>query len=581
MSPFARLDLRHPSGALLLQGFQLPGGDAFTAAMARAGGLGVLRLPAFPDAEEIRARLRALRAEGGWIGLDVKGLLGEAERVLEVAKEEGVSFLLHGSSLKAELRKRLSNCTIPRLAVTHSWEEAKAAEGDGASGVVMQGEPQGGRLADWRERVALPFLASVEHSLQEAKTYLAEGMAGLQLRSPACFRGEGLGGFATRLRERMGALASHLEQVEAPLPSLKIRDIELTYPIIQGGMGVGVSWEGLAGAVARTGCGGVVSAIGTGYRYGTVEMIQGRPKDPTQLNHAPSLSRILHEARERSGGKGAVGVNVLCAIHDYGRVVHEAAEAGAQFVISGAGLPLALPEQVGREDVALIPIVSSARALGLLCKQWRRKYNRLPDAVVLEGPLSGGHQGFSLEQCEDPAFSLEALLPSILEERDRWGDFPVIVAGGVWDHEDIRRYIAMGAGGVQMGTRFIGTFECDAAEAFKSVILKATQADIGFMKSPVGMPARGVRTALQRAIEAGTAPKVKCISNCLQPCSKGEGAREAGYCIADRLSDAWKGNLETGLFFSGSNGYRLKDLVTVHELVEELTEDWGLQKLTH
>jgi nitronate monooxygenase len=579
MSPFARLDLRHPSGALLLQGFQLPGGDAFTAAMARAGGLGVLRLPAFPDAEEIRARLRALRAEGGWIGLDVKGLLGEAERVLEVAKEEGVSFLLHGASLKAELRKRLSTCTIPRLVLTRSWEEAKAAEGEGASGLVMQGEPGSGRLAEWRTRVGLPLLASVENSLQEAKAYLAQGVAGLQLRSPACFRGDGLGSFTARLRERLGALGDRLEQDQAPLPPLRIRDLELTYPIIQGGMGVGVSWEGLAGAVASAGCGGVVSAIGTGYRYGTVDMIQGRPKDPTQLNHAPSLARILGEARERSGGRGAVGVNVLCAIQDYGRVVHEAAESGAQFVISGAGLPLSLPEQVGREDVALIPIISSARALGLLCKQWRRKYDRLPDAVVLEGPLSGGHQGFSLEQCADPTFSLEALLPSVLEERDRWGTFPVIVAGGIWDQEDIRRFLTLGASGVQMGTRFIGTFECDASEAFKSVILKATDADIGFMKSPVGMPARGVFTALQRAIEAGTAPKVKCISNCLQPCGKGEGAKTAGYCIADRLSDAWKGDLETGLFFSGSNGGRLKDLVTVRELVEELTGDWGLQRL--
>ncbi len=539
----------------------------------------MLRLPAFPDAEEIRARLRALRAEGGWIGLDVKGLLGEAERILDVAKEEGVSFLLHGASLKTELRKRLSTCSIPRLALTRSWEEAKTAEEEGASGLVMQSESGGGRIAEWRSRVGLPLLASVEHSLQEAKAYLAQGVAGLQLRSPACFRGEGLGSFTARIRERLGVFAERLEQEESPLPSLRIRDLELTYPILQGGMGVGVSWEGLAGAVARAGCGGVVSAIGTGYRYGTVDMIQGRPKDPTQLNHAPSLTRILGEARERSGGRGAVGVNVLCAIQDYGRVVREAAESGAQFVISGAGLPLNLPEQVGREDVALIPIVSSARALGLLCKQWRRKYDRLPDAVVLEGPLSGGHQGFSLEQCADPAFSLEALLPSVLEERDRWGSFPVIVAGGIWDQEDIRRFLSLGASGVQMGTRFIGTFECDASETFKTVILKATEADIGFMKSPVGMPARGVFTALQRAISEGTAPKVKCISNCLQPCGRGEGAKAAGYCIADRLSDAWKGDLEKGLFFSGANGGRLKELVTVRELVEELTGDWGLQRL--
>ena len=186
-----------------------------------------------------------------------------------------------------------------------------------------------------------------------------------------------------------------------------------------------------------------------------------------------------------------MGVNILCAINEYERVVRESVEAGAQLIISGAGLPLSLPDYVGDRDVALVPIVSSARALKLICKTWERKFHRLPDAVVLEGPESGGHQGFSLEQCADPAFALDALLPSVLEERDQWGAFPVIAAGGVWDRADIDRLMAMGAGGVQMATRFIGTFECDAHAEFKEVILQSSRSTIALHGSPVGMPARG------------------------------------------------------------------------------------------
>ncbi len=152
------------------------------------------------------------------------------------------------------------------------------------------------------------------------------------------------------------------------------------------------------------------------------------------------------------------------------------------------------------------------------------------------------------------------------------------VAGGVWDRADIERFIALGAGGVQMGTRFVGTFECDAHPRFKDTLLQAGEEDIVLMKSPVGMPARGVRTRLQARIETGTAPRIACISQCLMPCEAGRGAREAGYCIADRLGDAWNGDQETGLFFSGSNGSRLKELVSVRDLVEELTQDPGLSR---
>ena len=364
------------------------------------------------------------------------------------------------------------------------------------------------------------------------------------------------------------------------MPRLRIRNLDLAYPIQQGGMGVGISWEGLAGAVAETGCVGLVSAIGTGY-HGSAnpKMRLGRPDGTDSLNPPKALEWILRAARERSEGRGAVGVNILCAIEGYEAAVKASLAGGAQVIVSGAGLPLALPGYVGDADVALVPIVSSARALNLICKQWQRKYSRLPDAVVLEGPESGGHQGFSHDGCLDPAHTLENILPSILAERDNWGDFPVLVAGGVWDHADIQRFLTLGASGVQMGTRFIGTFECDASPIFKEVILRARAEDIGLMKSPVGLPARGVRTSLQRRIEAGTAPAIRCVSNCLSPCGHGKGAAAVGYCIADRLADAMQGDQENGLFFTGSNGAKLRDLISVRDLIEELTQDPGLQRL--
>ncbi len=220
-------------------------------------------------------------------------------------------------------------------------------------------------------------------------------------------------------------------------------------------------------------------------------------------------------------------------------------------------------------DVALVPIVSSARALKLICKKWKR-YDKLPDAVIVEGPLSGGHQGFTYEQCFMEEYQLENIIPPIIEEAKEWGDFPVIAAGGVWDKKDIDKFLALGCAGVQMGTRFLGTYECDAHPNFKKVILEAKEEDIKLLKSPVGLPARGVLTSLQTKIAEGTAPKVVCISNCVAPCHRGEEAKAVGYCIADRLSDAYNGDIDNGLFFTGSNGYRVTELVSVHNLMDKL-----------
>ncbi|MBD3808531.1 MAG: nitronate monooxygenase, partial [Epsilonproteobacteria bacterium] len=191
-------------------------------------------------------------------------------------------------------------------------------------------------------------------------------------------------------------------------------------------------------------------------------------------------------------------------------------------------------------------------------------------AVIVEGPLSGGHQGFKYDECFLPENQLEAILPPVVEEAKEWGNMPVIAAGGIWDNSDIKKMFALGASGVQMGTRFIGTYECDASDKFKQVILDSKEEDIKLFKSPVGYPARGVKTNLHRMIEEGIAPKVACISNCVAPCHHGVEAKAVGYCIADRLSDAYDGDLSKGLFFTGSNGYRLNEIISVKELLDKL-----------
>ncbi len=356
---------------------------------------------------------------------------------------------------------------------------------------------------------------------------------------------------------------------------LKIGKYTIEKPIVQGGMGVGISWDKLAGSVSKEGGLGVISAVGTGYyedKKHAQKLVADRPLDAANFYSKEGLKAIIDNARKICGDK-PLAANILYAINDYGRVVRDACEAGIDIIITGAGLPTNMPEFTeGYPDVALVPIVSSPKALTIICKRWQKRYNRLPDAVVLEGPKSGGHQGFTYEQCMMEEYQLENLIEPVVAEANKWGDIPVIAAGGIWDKNDIEEALAKGAKGVQMGTRFIGTYECDAHENFKKVLLEAKEEDIVLMKSPVGYPARGVKSNLTALVEKREGPAIKCISNCVAPCHRGEEAKQVGFCIADRLSDAYYGNLETGLFFSGSNGYRLNEILSVAELMRKLTE---------
>jgi len=356
---------------------------------------------------------------------------------------------------------------------------------------------------------------------------------------------------------------------------LKIGKHTIKKPIIQGGMGLGISWDRLAGAVSKEGGLGVISSVGTGVyenrAYADKIMGEGRrPYEAENFYSRKALFKIFENARKICAD-APLACNVLYAINDYDRVVRDSCEAGADIIITGAGLPLSMPGAAKDfPDVALVPIVSTAKALRILCRRWEKAHGRLPDAVIVEGPLSGGHQGFKYDDCFKPENQLESILPPIVEEAKKWGDIPVIAAGGVWDRDDIIKFMELGADGVQLGTRFIGTFECDASDNFKKVIINAKEEDIKLFKSPVGYPARGVKTNLHKMIEEKKAPKIACISNCVAPCHRGEEAKVVGYCIADRLSDAYEGKEESGLFFTGANGYRLDEIISVKELMDKL-----------
>ncbi|MDD5213680.1 MAG: nitronate monooxygenase [Candidatus Gracilibacteria bacterium] len=355
---------------------------------------------------------------------------------------------------------------------------------------------------------------------------------------------------------------------------VKIGKWPIKIPIIQGGMGVGISWDGLAGAVSINGGLGVISSVGTGYYQFPKfagKLINGRPNDENFCS-SEALKEIFKNARKKCGD-APLATNIMHALTDFKAGVISACEAGTNIIISGAGLATSLPEYTkDYPDVALVPIISSAQAAKIFCKKWSKSYSRLPDAFIVEGPKSGGHQGFAFEDCEKPEYQLEAIIPEILEEVAKWGEIPVFAAGGIWDKADIDKFIEMGCVGVQMGTRFIATHECDAPEYYKQLLIASNENDIVLGESPVGLPSRRLYTNLHKLMAREKAPKIACISNCVSACKHGEGAKKVKYCIADRLADAIMDKRETGLYFTGTNGYRVNEIISVHELLQKLTQ---------
>lgn len=359
------------------------------------------------------------------------------------------------------------------------------------------------------------------------------------------------------------------------LPALTIGKHTSPYPIIQGGMGIRISASRLASAVANAGGIGVVSTVALGLDSPYYKKEGATSKDYFRANIL-ALQDELKMAKQISP-KGVIGVNCMVAITDYEDMVRTSAEYGADIIFSGAGLPVNLPDYVkDYPDVAIVPIISSVKAASIIIKKWERLHKRMPDAYVVETPnYAGGHLGARPEDITDPVFSLEKVVPEVLEflEKEAKLNIPVVAAGGIFDHQDVLRMIGLGAHGVQLGSRFVCTYECDADDLFKDVFMKAKKEDIVIVKSPVGMPGRAIRSEFTERFEKGLDVDDKCFAKCLKHCACRDN-RET-YCIASVLDKAQRGNLAEGLFFAGSNAWRIKKIVSVKELMNELV---GIQE---
>ena len=352
--------------------------------------------------------------------------------------------------------------------------------------------------------------------------------------------------------------------------AVTIRGKTLPLPILQGGMGVGISLDGLAGAVAACGGMGTLSTAVCGFQEPDFA------KRPFEAN-LRALDRQVRHAKVLAHGAGLIAVNAMVATTQYADSVCTALRAGADAIVCGAGLPKDLPalaSEVSDSDAAIAPIVSSGRAAGLLCKLWDRHYGRIPDFLILEGPEAGGHLGFSRQDLDAPP-SLSDLLREVLTAiapfRDKAGrDIPVFVAGGVKNGADMARYMKEGAAGAQFATRFIATAECDASEDYKQRLLAAKADDITLVKSPVGMPGRALRSPLIRRVEDGTQPPPERCVKCIVTCD----GKNAPYCISKALIAARNGDWENGLFFCGAAGGEVNTLSTVPEQMAQIMDEW-------
>ena len=356
------------------------------------------------------------------------------------------------------------------------------------------------------------------------------------------------------------------------MKTLKIGNLTATLPIVQGGMGVGISLSGLASAVANEGGIGVISAAGLGLLY---KKLSSNYTEAGNLG----LAEEIRKAREKA--KGIIGVNVMVALSDFAELVKTSIAEKVDIIFSGAGLPLELPSFLKEGcTTKLVPIVSSARAAKIICEKWMTNYNYLPDAVVLEGPKAGGHLGYKETQLEDENFSLEEVLPQVIAEvaifEEKYNkSIPVIAAGGIYTGEDIYRIMELGASGVQLGTRFVTTEECDASDAFKESYIKAEEQDIEIIKSPVGMPGRAINSKFLQNVRAGLKQPKSCPYNCIKTCN----IEKSPYCIVVALFNAFKGNFNSGYAFAGSNAFKAKSILTVKETMSQLVKEFDVKSL--
>ena len=340
--------------------------------------------------------------------------------------------------------------------------------------------------------------------------------------------------------------------------------LSLEIPIFQGGMGVGVSLGGLAGAVAAQGGAGTISTAQIGFQEPDFQI------NPLQAN-LRAIGKEVQKARELAKGRGAIGVNIMHVTQHYEEYVKEAVKQKVDFIVSGAGLPMDLPALTKGSPVKMIPVVSSLKAVSVICRRWLKKNQRLPDAVLVEGPQAGGHLGFRAEEVallEKDIFQEE--IRKIISYVRRLGKeqgcyIPVIVAGGIYDYKDFCEQFDLGADFVQLGTRFVTTKECDADEAYKQAYIKCKKEDIQIIKSPVGMPGRALENAFIKQSKEQRIPPQKCY-NCISVCNP----KEIPYCITNALIQAVKGDVENGLIFCGANAWKESQIRTVKEVINEV-----------
>ena len=345
------------------------------------------------------------------------------------------------------------------------------------------------------------------------------------------------------------------------MAELRIGNLIAKLPIIQGGMGVGVSLSRLASAVANQGGIGVIAAAGIG-------MLEN---DGTSNYLEASIRALQNEIRKaRKLTQGIIGVNIMVALSNFVDLVKASIEEGADAIFAGAGLPLNLPEYLSKTSkTKLIPIISSAKAATLLVKKWASKYGYIPDAFVVEGPKAGGHLGFRPEQIDDPEYALEKIVVDVVNSvrpfEDEFGKpIPIIAGGGIYTGEDIYKVMKLGASGVQMATRFVTTDECDASIDFKNAYIHATKEDIGIIKSPVGLPGRVIVNEFIQSVNAGNKTPFRCPYHCITTCEY----KSSPYCIATALINAKKGILKNGFAFAGANVFRATEINSVEEVCD-------------
>ena len=346
--------------------------------------------------------------------------------------------------------------------------------------------------------------------------------------------------------------------------SLQIGELIAKFPIVQGGMGIGVSLGNLAGNVARIGGVGTISAAQIGFRD---ELFKTNPKEA----NLKAIDEEYKKAREIAP-KGIIGFNIMVAMKYYTDYVQRAIRAGADFIVSGAGLPLDLPAYVQGCKTKIAPIVSTAKSAKVILKSWDRKYKRTADMVVIEGPKAGGHLGFTNEQLEHytkDTYKQEVadIMMAVKEYEEKYNyHIPVILGGGISTGEEAQEAFSLGVDAIQVASRFITTQECDADIKYKQAYIQAKESDIAVIKSPVGLPGRALLNKFTRQSAKGEKFPPKKCKECLQRCNP----REIPYCITERLIAAAKGEVEEALLFCGANAYEATKIETVKDVINSL-----------